>query len=286
MDIKQLVVLALQVAIIGTVFGFGLRATLDDVLYVLRRPGLLIRSFLAVLVVMPMLVVVFVRVFDLRMTIEVVLVALALSPVPPLLPRKETKAGGLPSFGLGLMLVMAVGAIAAIPLSAALLSHVFERPIAMQAGAIAGIVVTMVVLPLLAGMMLRKLAPRIAYWLDSPISWIANGLLLIGIAVLLIGTWRAIWAATGGGAVLAIVAFVAIGLLLGHLMGGPDSEHSTVLALSTACRQPAIALAIASSNYPDERFGGTIILYLLVSAIAGVPYVVWQRRRMNLAAAT
>ena len=64
MDIKQLIVLALQVAIIGTVFAFGLRATLDDVLYVLRRPGLLIRSFLAVLVVMPMLVVVFVKVFD------------------------------------------------------------------------------------------------------------------------------------------------------------------------------------------------------------------------------
>ena len=77
MDIKQLIVLALQVAIIGTVFGFGLRATLDDVLYVLRRPGLLIRSFLAVLVVMPMLVVVFVKVFDLRATVEVVLVALA-----------------------------------------------------------------------------------------------------------------------------------------------------------------------------------------------------------------
>ncbi len=113
MDIKQLIVHALQVAIIATVFGFGLRATLDDVLYVLRRPGLLIRSFLAVLVVMPMLVVVFVKGFDLRTTIEVVLVALALSPVPPLLPRKEKKAGGLPSFGLGLMLVLAVGAIPA-----------------------------------------------------------------------------------------------------------------------------------------------------------------------------
>jgi BASS family bile acid:Na+ symporter len=286
MDIKQLIVLALQVAIIGTVFGFGLRATLDDVLYVLRRPGLLIRSFLAVLVVMPILVVVFVKVFDLRTTVEVVLVALALSPVPPLLPKKEKKAGGLPSFGLGLMLVLAVGAIAAIPLSVAVLDHVFERPIAVQPGAIARIVVTMVLVPMLAGMMLRRLAPRIAEGLETPVRWLANGLLLIGVLVLLIGTWQAVWAATGGGAVLAIVAFVAVGLLVGHLMGGPESEHSTVLALSTACRHPAIALAIASSNYPDERFGGTIILYLLVSAIAGIPYVAWQRRRANFAAAT
>jgi BASS family bile acid:Na+ symporter len=283
-DSKQLIVLALQVAIIGTVFGFGLRATLDDVLYVLRRPGLLTRSVVAVLVVMPMLAVVFVKVFDLRTTVEVVLVALALSPVPPLLPRKEKKAGGLPSFGLGLMLVLAVAAIAVIPLSAAVLDHVFDRPIAMEPGAIARIVVTMVLVPLLAGMMLRKLAPRIAEWLDTSVRWIANGLLLIGVTLLLIGTWQAIWAATGGGAVLAIIAFVAVGLLVGHLMGGPQSEHSTVLALSTACRHPAIALAIASSNYPDERFGGTIILYVLVSAVAGLPYVAW-RRRANFAAA-
>jgi BASS family bile acid:Na+ symporter len=285
MDVKQLIVLALQVAIVGTVFGFGLRATRDDVLYVARRPGLLIRSFLAVLVVMPMLVVGFVKVFDLRTTVEVVLVALALSPVPPLLPRKEKKAGGLPSFGLGLMLVLAVGAILAIPLSAAVLAHVFERPIAMPPGAITRIVATTVLVPLLVGMMLRKLAPRMADRLDGPVSRIANGLLLIGVAVLLIGAWRPIWTATGGGSVLAIVAFVAVGLLVGHLMGGPEPEHSAVLALSTACRHPAIALAIASSNYPDERFGGTIILYLLVSAVAGIPYVAWQRRRANVAAA-
>lgn len=286
MDTKQLIVLALQVAIIGTVFGLGLRATLDDLLYVVRRPGLLIRSVLAVLVVMPMLVVVFVKVFDLRTTVEVVLVALALSPVPPLLPRKEEKAGGLPSFGLGLMLVLALGAIAAIPLSAAVLDRVFERPISMQPGAIARIVVTMVLVPLLAGMVMRRFAPRWADGLDKPMSWIANGLLLIGVALLLIGTWHAVWAATGGGAMLAIVAFVAIGLLVGHLMGGPEQEHSAVLALSTACRHPAIALAIASSNYPDERFGGTIILYLLVSALAGIPYVVWRRRHASLASAT
>ncbi len=135
-------------------------------------------------------------------------------------------------------------------------------------------------------MMLHKLVPRIAERLDAPVSWIANGLLLVGVSVLLLGTWQAIWAATGGGSVLAIVAFVAVGLLVGHLMGGPEPEHAAVLALSTACRHPAIALAIASSNYPDERFGGTIILYLLVSAIAGIPYVAWQRRRANFAAAT
>src|SRR5262245_47557440 len=132
MDIKQVIVLALQIAIIGTVFKFGLSSTLDDVLYVWRRPSLLVRSFLPVLVIMPVLVVAVVKAFDLRTDVEVVLVALSLSPVPPLLPRKVNKAGGSASFGLGLMLWLAVGAIVAIPLSIRGLDLVSERPIVVE----------------------------------------------------------------------------------------------------------------------------------------------------------
>jgi hypothetical protein len=64
MDTKQIILLALRVAIFATVFGFGLQAKLDDVAYVLRRPGLLLRSLLAIFVVMPMLIVMVVKVLD------------------------------------------------------------------------------------------------------------------------------------------------------------------------------------------------------------------------------
>jgi bile acid:Na+ symporter, BASS family len=56
-----------------------------------------------------------------------------------------------------------------------------------------------------------------------------------------------------------------------------------VLVLSTACRHPAIAFSIASANYPNERFGGTILLYLIVSAIISAIYVIWMRRRPHSA---
>ncbi len=281
MDPKQLVLLALQMAILGTVFGFGLKSTREDVLYLVRRPGLLLRSLLAVLVVMPILAVLLVKVFDFRMTVEIVLVALAVSPVPPLLPRRETKAGGRPSYGLGLMLVLAVVAIVAMPLAAELLSRVFERPLAMGPAAIARIVVTAVVLPFLAGMAVHKLWPRVAERLAKPVRLVANALLVLAVLALLAGTWQAIWAAIGSGTVVAIVIFVVAGMLVGHLLGGPDPEHAAVLALSTACRHPAIALAFAAANYPDEHFGGTILLYLLVSILVGMPYVAWQRRRLT-----
>ncbi len=285
MDAKQLIILALQVAVLGTVFGFGLNATRDDLLYLVRRPGLLLRSLLSILVVVPFLTVVLVKLFDLRSTVEIVLVALAVSPVPPLLPQRETKAGGRRSYGLGLMVVVGIVAIAAIPLMVGLLARIFERPLAMGPGDIARIVLLAVVLPLVAGMTVRALLPRIAERLNKPVRLVANGLLLVAALALAAGSWQAIWAAIGDGTVFAIVAFLVAALLVGHLLGGPEPEHSTVLALASACRHPAIALAIASANYPHEHFGGTILLYLLLNLIIALPYMIWQRRKMAKTAA-
>ncbi len=278
MDAKQLIMLAFQVAILATVFGFGLKATRADALYVLGRPWLLARSLLALFVVMPVLIATFVTIFDFPATIEIVLMALAVSPVPPLLPQREEKAGGHHSYALGLMFIAAAIAVVAVPLILGVLSHVFNRPLSIDAWTIARIVLMMVLAPLVAGALVRWLAPRIAARLEKPVHLLAVVLLVVGALVVIAGTWEAIWAATGRGTVLAIVAFVLLGLLVGHFLGGPEPSNRTVLGLSCACRHPAIALALASANYPDMRFGSTILLYLIVSLIVGFPYIAWRRR--------
>lgn len=279
MDTKDLIFLALKVAIVGTVFGYGLKATTGNLLDLARRPGLMLRSILAVLVVMPLIIVAMVKLLDLRTAAEATLVALAISPVPPLLPRKQTKAGGLPSYALGLLIVLALVAVVAIPLAIALLDRIFERPLAVAPGAIARIVFVMIVVPLAAGMAIHALAPRLAERLQDPVRWLSTLLLAIAALLLLAGSLNAVWAALGGGTAIALVAFVVVGLVVGHVMGGPEPEHSTVLALSTASRHPAIALTIAAVNFPDEQFVGIIVLYLLISTVVCVPYVAWQRRR-------
>ena len=64
MDLKQLVILALQVSVLSTVFGFGLKTTTHDLSYLIRRPGLLARSLLAMFVVMPAVAVLLALLFD------------------------------------------------------------------------------------------------------------------------------------------------------------------------------------------------------------------------------
>ena len=58
MDFKQLVIVALQVSILSTVFGFGLKTTFEDMLYLVRRPGLLVRSLISVFLIVPVVAVV------------------------------------------------------------------------------------------------------------------------------------------------------------------------------------------------------------------------------------
>ena len=281
MTIQQLVMLGLQVSIVLTVFGYGLRTKAADLLFVVKQPGLLVRSLLSVFVIMPAIAFALARLFTIKEVIEISLLALAISPVPPLLPLKETQAGGQASYGLGLLTLLALLSIPAASLSIEVLERLSNRPLAIEATAIARVAVISVLGPMAAGLIVRIIAPGIAKRIVGSVSLGARVLLAVGVIALAAGVWRSVWEATGGGGILAIVVFVVAGLSVGHLLGGPQRRQSVVLGLSTACRHPAIAFTIASTNFPDQSFGGAIILYLLVSTVIGIPYVKWNRLRLT-----
>lgn len=280
MTLQQSILFAIQVSIMLTVFGFGLQARLEDVLYVVRRPGRLARSFLAMFILMPALAVVLARAFELRPEVEIALVVLSLSPLPPLLPIKQDKAGGRASFGLGLLVTMALLSIAWLPLAAHLVGLVFGRSFAVAPAVIAKIVFKIIVLPLLAGIVFRLLMPRRAERLARPATLLGRWLLpAVGLLIVYLSR-RELLALLGNGTLVVMVGFVAAGLAIGHRLGGPDPDDRTVLALSTACRHPGIALAAAAANYPDDRHvASAILLYLLLNLLVCLPYVQWRRRR-------
>jgi|EndMetStandDraft_8_1072994.scaffolds.fasta_scaffold77559_3 bile acid:Na+ symporter, BASS family len=284
MDLKQIIILTLQISIVATVFGFGLRATLDDLLYVVRRPRLFARSLIAMLVVMPVIAIILARNFDFPRNVEIALVTLAISPAPPLLPNRERSAGALISYGLGLIVTIGLLSIVLVPLSMALIGWIFGVPLGVSPAAVAPVMLMMLVGPIALGVAVRRWRPDLAARIAGPITTVALVLLLIPSLLMLVAAAPIVWRLVGNGTVLALSLFVAIGLAVGHLFGGPDPEHAAVLALSTACRHPVLAMTIASSNFPDERFGGVIVLYLLVNMILSIPYIVLQKRRVATAA--
>lgn len=286
MDPQALILLALKIGIALVVFALGLTVTAQDVTYVLRRPRLLVRSLVSMNVIMPLFVAAVVATFRLDPAVEIALVALAVSPVPPMLPQRSQQARGAFSHMIGLLVVAAALAIVLVPLSMDLMGKALGETVQVPHGAVAEIVAITVLAPLAAGLLSRRIAGTRADKIARAAKPAALGLLLLALLPVLIKTLPEAWSLIGNGTLAAIVAFVVVGLAVGHLLGGPDPDQRTVLALATGCRHPGVAMAIASTAFPQQKLAlAAIVLYLLVNVVVTIPYLVWSRRRHELALA-
>jgi bile acid:Na+ symporter, BASS family len=279
MDITRVIALAFQVSIMLTVFGFGLRATVADVLFVVRRPRILVVSLVSMFIVMPFIALVLAVVVDPPRVGLVALVALALSPVPPTLLGKEREAGGGASYGLGLTATVSVLSIVLVPALVAFLGALTNQPFSIGFAPVAGQVLLSVVLPLAAGMLVRAFLPRMAERVKKPAGLTAQVLLLAAAVFLLIAAFPRFMEVLNPRTIAAFVVFTVLGLAFGHFMAGPVPEDSKVLALASALRHPGIALAITAANFPTLQFGAVIILYLLIGAVVSISYVKWMQKR-------
>jgi BASS family bile acid:Na+ symporter len=279
MTLAELTPLVLIASVVAIVVSLGLSAEPGDLTYVLRRPGLLARSLLAMAVATPLLAVLLVRTFALPAPVALTLVALSLAPVPPILPRKQKKAGGAGAYALGLLVAAGLVSIVWVPIALELIERAFGVALGMPPLAVARLVAMTVLLPLAAGAIVARLAPRVAGPAALVLSRLGGLLLVLGLAVVLVAQWPAIASLLGDGSALAFALFVLVALAVGHALGGPDPADRTVLALATASRHPGVALAIAQINLPGERsLMAAVLLFLLVNAVASIPYVAWRRR--------
>jgi BASS family bile acid:Na+ symporter len=275
----QFVGLALQASIFLLVFALGLNASLDDVLYLLRRPALLARAILSMNVVMLAFVLAIIELFGLPPAVRIALVALAVSPVPPILPSKQVKAGGPHDYSIGLLVAIAIISVVLVPATIEFIGRGFGVDVHMPARRVAPIVLTSILVPLLAGVGVARIAPALAGRAARPISQGAMLLLVIAVLPALFAATPALAALIGNGVVACLFAFALVGLAVGHLLGGPDPDDRTALALATSSRHPAIAIAIARINFPDEQAVMGIVLYFtIVSAIVALPYVKWRTK--------
>ena len=95
MTLGGLIRLALTASILLLVFALGLRATIADAAYVLRRPVLILRGFLAMGVIVPAAAAAVAALFELHPAVEIALLAMAVGPVPPILPSKQLSVARL-----------------------------------------------------------------------------------------------------------------------------------------------------------------------------------------------
>ena len=280
MNLATLLPVLLRGSLALLVFALGLKATVQDTTYLLRQPGQLLRAFAAMFVVMPITALILARGLDPHPAVKIALVALALSPLPPTFPQKAFKQGGRLAYVVGLLVAATLLAVPLIPLSLELIERYRGMPLQMGPTTVLRLGFWSLLLPLSVGMVIRRFAPAFAERRAGLIVTIATVALVLGVIPILIRVWPAMISLVGNGTLLAMVVFVLVGLAAGHLLGGPHPDDRTVLAISSATRHPAIAIAIAQANFPDQKLApAAVLLYVLVSVIAAVPYLKWTKRQ-------
>lgn len=142
-----------------------------------------------------------------------------------------------------------------------------------------------VLLPLLIGIGVRYFWSSFADRAAKPVAIVATVLLIVPFIPILFTSIRALVTLIGDGTLLALAAFALVGLIVGHLLGGPDPDNRPVLAVATSSRHPAVAIAIGHANFPNQKLAGAIVLvYLVLSAILAAPYLNWARKSQSGAA--
>jgi bile acid:Na+ symporter, BASS family len=265
-------------------FALGLGLQLDAIAQLRHRPALVIRVLIGSCVLVPLAALVLLKLplsFALSKPARFGIALMAACPSAPLTLRKAGKTGGDRQLAALLQACAAVAAIVSIPLLADLFRASFgidgwdiaPREVALQVGKAQ-------VLPLLAGLLLRRWKPEWVARLEGPLDKLANGLLLLLIVLVLIKAGPALvpfvaanWLALGFMAVM-----VAAALAIGYLMAGPEPRERTTVALVTSMRNPGLALLFATTygtGMPGLKLA--VLAYLLVTVLLSIPFLRWQK---------
>jgi len=270
--------LVLLLGVVLLVMAIGIQTHLERPLLLLRRPALVLRAMAAMFVALPAFVLLLVWVLPLREGVGAVLLGFAVSPVLPPWAKKGVAVGGQGDYVIGLQVLSSVVALLVVPLMILIGYKIFGLQTSLASLAVEKVLLVTVAAPLALGLGLARLWPGTAPQLAALADRVGGVVLLIGAGVLLLLRGRAILDVLGQGTLLITLAVIAFGLLVGHVLGGPDPGNRAALASATVSRHPAIALLVASGAFPDNDATviGTVLLYLLAALMLPIPY---ERRR-------
>lgn len=273
-----MLLLILKTSIATLIFAIGMAATTDDIVYLWRRPVLLLKSITAMYVVMPVVAVLMARLLDLPKRTELALVILAICAGAPLLPKKLIKFGGDPTYVFSLIVTTSILAIVTVPVSLHLMAGIISfDTVTVTPERVARVILKTLLLPLAMGMLLRLAAPPLSERIGEPLLKISGAIMGLCAFAALVTGFHLVFE-VGLPSMLAFAVFTVAAILDGHLFGGPDLSDRTSLAIACSSRHIGLALLIAA-NAPGKHALELVVAYLLASSVVSIAYIWWIKKR-------
>lgn len=189
---------------------------------------------------------------------------IAIAPGASFGPKLAEIAEGDVRFAVGLMAILVVVSVITIPLTVAIFvpGNVNTDPLR-----IAQTVFLAQLIPLSVGLVVKARYERIAEELLPPTRQLSSYSFVLLIGLLIITNISELVSLAGTGTLLAAIAIVGGALLLGYALGGPSKRTRQVLATTTAVRNAAIALLIATTNFADPSILTMIVAFSVISVL-------------------
>lgn len=263
-----------KLTLFSLMLSLGITLRLEVVLSLWQRPGLLNRSILAIIVVVPILVALVVFSFGLPQEVKIGLILIAIAPGTSL-TLYQPKHNRAQTYAIALQATVSLLAVITVPLTITILQEFFPPEMRISPLRVVQQLIVAQFLPLMIGITVRYCWSDFADNLETLLAQAANlllCLLLIWVlaqqldAVLNIGLFPLI--------VIGLLAVIS--LWVGHFLGGRELSTRVTLATTTTTHSAALALFIAILNLPHLSISPAIAVYVLVSGALTIAYMTWS----------
>src|SRR5262245_37395064 len=283
MSIQTLILLALNLSVFLTMLTIGVGSSGADLRSLASQPSRLIRSLVAINVMGPAIAIAVCKTFSLHPAIIVGLVTLSVAPVSNMFVQSMLPlvAPAHAAYAYGLFFASTVLSVILTPLAVDVIQAIFGGDQHVSPLAVAQVVIGSVLLPLIIGLAIGRRWPAIKRWIPG-VQKVSMLVLLVCGVIIIAGLWSRMGSIVRDGTVTAIALITLFWLAAGHFLGGPNEDDRTILAHATVSRHPGVAIVVASLT--DERLAPVgVLVAVLVSSLAMVPYTQWRKRRRGSA---
>lgn len=270
-----------KVTIFSLMFAIGISLSFEAILSLWRKPAILFRGILAVVVIVPLMVIILLKLFHLPSEVITGLAFLAASPGAPLSTKRSQMAGGTLPFSANLQLTLALLAVFVTPITLAIFRVLFhEISSTISILDVAKQVMMSQFLPIIIGILLQKFGSKYAQKIAQPVNVIANSLFLVLVIIACIAGLPILFKVSGLSLFVMLIMTIT-SLAIGHILGGIDIQNRSSLAIFCIARNIGLALFIAVIHNLEKEVIATLIAYAFIAGIFGVIYSIWYKKRLG-----
>jgi len=248
--------------VLSSMLAMGLGLTVAQILAPLRSVRLVVLSLLANFVLMPLAAAALAKLLHLDAAYGEGLLLLGVAAGAPFLPLLAQLARANLAFSVGLMVLLMVVTVGYLPL----VLPVLLPGVSVNPASIALSLALTMLLPLVAALAVRAKFPVAAERMKPLFDRISSISLVLLVVLLAVVNFRSVLGVFGTGAILAGLLFIAIGYVVGWLLGGPARDTRVALGLGTSQRNIAAALLVGGESFDDPK----VVVMVVVVAIVGL----------------